>query len=154
MDNNNQEIKIKSVEPKIFSLVLRHDKGSYLHTNIHYSLEEAYRDARIEMETAVPEIIGTNVSLDMWNTVTVDQIRNGLFGVGKTITAVSDTPKKVNVEMTPNGLTKNAIYKMLKNKEKNEMIKSVIADPTQLEKLKGKLTKEDIMFIKDKLKNK
>lgn len=149
--DNNQKIRIRSIEPKIFSLVLRHDRGSYLHTNIHYSLEEAYRDARIEMEIAVPEIIGTNVSLDMWNTMTVDQIKNGLFGVNKTVTAVSEkTEPKPN---TPT-IDKNSFYRLKKNKEKNEKIKTILDDPSKLETLKGELTKEDIMFIKDTLKNK
>lgn len=149
MDNNNQELKIKSVEPKIFSLVLRHDRGSYLHTNIHYSLEEAYRDARFEMEQAEPTIIGTNVALDMWNTMSVSQIKNGLFG--PQVVRATEAPV---VKPTLPNVDKNTFYRIAKNKEKNKIIESILADPSKLETFKTKLTKADIMFINEKIKNK
>lgn len=69
MDELLKNLKKTVVEPKVYALLVKSARGQVVHIGVHFSLEEAYKAARLRMETLVPHKPGEAMDIDMWNTL-------------------------------------------------------------------------------------
>jgi len=67
-----------NIEPKIYAVLVKSNRGQFLHIGAHHSLDEAYSRARSAMEGFIPHDKGESIDLDLWNTVSTDKLSKNI----------------------------------------------------------------------------
>lgn len=73
-DDLISKLKRKITEPKVFSLLISSMRGQIMYMGIHFSLEEAYAEAKRQMNDFSPLKDGESVDLDLWNAIPARQV--------------------------------------------------------------------------------
>jgi hypothetical protein len=63
------KLKKITIEPKLYSLLVKSDRGHALHMGVYFSLEEAYAGARKKMESLMGHRPDEGVDIDLWNSM-------------------------------------------------------------------------------------
>ena len=76
MDEKIIKLKTNISLPKLYSLLVGSVHGESLYLGVHFSLEEAYESARINLENTYIHSKGESVDIELWNMISVQDIIN------------------------------------------------------------------------------
>lgn len=116
-----QKIKKTVNEPKIYAVLLNSAQGQILHLGVHFTLEEAYTEARKKLEEVAMLVPGESVELKLWNGMEVRQaianfmdpnILNEVFKANAT-TAVKGRKKNILSQFQPIEVTPELLSSIL-----------------------------------------
>lgn len=138
-------LRIKSINPKVFSLLLSVQReGNYLYVGVNDSLEDAY-DSGVR-EIAKKHNINpksTNIDISMWNAVDGRTVMDQLSDKVSTVPIRRATPSLRDIDECVSAI----------KKAQNELMERIVAsgDSTLLEKNKANLNSYSYRYVKNKI---
>lgn len=138
-------LRIKSINPKVFSLLLNVQReGNYLYVGVNDSLEDAYSSG--VMEIAKKHNINpknTNIDISMWNAVDGRTVMDQLSDKVSTVPIRRAAPSLRDIDECVSTI----------KKAQNELMERIVAsgDSTLLEKNKANLNSYSYRYVKNKI---
>lgn len=151
------KLKSKTIEPKIYSLVVKSNKLVILHMGVYHTLDEAFAAVkqRAMEETKTTNVATLNLDMWMWETMPANTIIAKLFGAdfpGQFVITekAPEDLSTVNLPVATIGASEyvKRVYDM-----RNELMKRIIdnKDVEALEEAKSILTKAELKLIREKI---
>lgn len=141
------QLKKSVLEPKVYTVLVSSTHGVVLYMGIHFTLDEAYTAARIQIESLAKHESGESVDIDMWNSVSVRDIVSKIVDPSKVTLGIAkpminkkrtviapELPFDLNKLIAPKnelGVSKKPTIAELMNdvkKAKNGLLKKLIDD--------------------------
>jgi hypothetical protein len=116
-----KRIRNTIAQPKVYSLLLETKKGALLHLGVHYSLDEAYEAAKLQIAATLGTDISDpteNMEIDLWSTLRAEEALQLLTmnegpGLSPRKTVVIKKKKDVKDHVTAIEKSKNALMKQV-----------------------------------------
>jgi hypothetical protein len=148
------KLRQKTVEPKIYSLVVKANRVAILHVGVYYSLDEAFGAIKVRAMAETKTIDPSKLTLDllMWEVMPAVGILNRLFDEQPPEQALLPA----EIEAIPQATISTSEYVKQVYNMKNELMQRIIdsKDVVALAKAKGILSKTEIKLVRNKIASK
>ena len=151
-----------TTESKIYALVVRSEFGESLYMGIHFSLDEAFKEARKDLDIIFKHS-KDDVSIDLWTYLDARKVLQGVLEPGVVIPDFSDLNKQYQAIKTkesaptpkPQPPRKPTLQEMAKRMKdvKSSLMRQIIetGDEKTLDDMKRMFSNYEVRYMKDRI---